>query len=130
MTRLIVGVSLVTLLFTFGATGVNAQNVAQVDGTGGVGCPVHGVVGDFERHLDRVPDGPDGGGRLVAFLGGTIGNFPPGSRRRMLRDIARMLGPGDHVLLGTDLVKDPEVIACCDAHDVAMLFTGFRHFRH
>ena len=46
MTRLIVGVSLVTLLFTFGATGVNAQNVAQVDGTGGVGCPVHGVVGD------------------------------------------------------------------------------------
>ena len=74
------------------------------------GLQVHGVVGDFERHLDRVPPGPDGAGRLVAFLGGTIGNFPPGSRRRMLRDIGSLLGPGDHVVLGTDLVKDPAVI--------------------
>jgi L-histidine Nalpha-methyltransferase len=69
------------------------------------GLRVHGVVGDFERHLDRIP-GRDGGPRLVALLGGTIGNFPPGSRRRLLRDAAGMLGPGDHLLLGTDLVKD------------------------
>jgi L-histidine N-alpha-methyltransferase len=73
------------------------------------GLQVHGVVGDFERHLDRVPSA-NGDGRLVAFLGGTIGNFPPGSRRRMLREIAGLLGPGDHVVLGTDLVKDPAVI--------------------
>jgi L-histidine N-alpha-methyltransferase len=73
------------------------------------GLQVHGVVGDFERHLDRVPTA-NGDGRLVAFLGGTIGNFPPGSRRRMLREIAGLLGPGDHVVLGTDLVKDPAVI--------------------
>jgi len=71
---------------------------------------VHGIVGDFERHLDRVPPtGPDGS-RIVAFLGGTIGNFPPGSRRRFLRRIGDMLGEGDHLLLGTDLVKDPAVI--------------------
>jgi L-histidine N-alpha-methyltransferase len=70
---------------------------------------VHGVVGDFERHLSEVPP-PHGGGRLVALLGGTIGNFPPGSRRRLLRDVRGMLGPGDHFLLGTDLVKDPAVI--------------------
>jgi L-histidine Nalpha-methyltransferase len=70
---------------------------------------VHGVVGDFERHLDRVP-GPNGGGRLVALLGGTIGNFPPGTRRRLLREVAALLGPGDRLLLGTDLVKDPAVI--------------------
>ncbi len=69
---------------------------------------VHGVVGDFERHLDQVPeaDGP----RIVAFLGGTIGNFPPGSRRRFLRQIARLLGGDDHLLMGTDLVKDPGVL--------------------
>jgi len=48
--------------------------------------------------------------RLVALLGGTIGNFTPGSRRRLLRDIAGLLGPRDHFLLGTDLVKDPDVI--------------------
>jgi L-histidine Nalpha-methyltransferase len=72
------------------------------------GLQVHGVIGDFERHLDRVPaaDGP----RIVAFLGGTIGNFPPGSRRRFLRQIARLLEPGDHLLMGTDLVKDPTVL--------------------
>jgi L-histidine N-alpha-methyltransferase len=73
------------------------------------GLDVHGVVGDFERHLGEVPP-PDGGGRLVALLGGTIGNFPPGSRRRLLRDIRGMLGSGDSFLLGTDLVKDPAII--------------------
>lgn len=73
------------------------------------GLEVHGVIGDFERHLDRIPgSGPKP--RLLAFLGGTIGNFPPGSRRRLLREIGGMLRPGDHLLLGTDLVKDPRVI--------------------
>jgi L-histidine N-alpha-methyltransferase len=72
------------------------------------GLRVHGVIGDFERHLDRVP--PPSGARIVAFLGGTIGNFPPGSRRRFLRQIARLLGPSDHLLMGTDLVKDPDVL--------------------
>jgi L-histidine N-alpha-methyltransferase len=72
------------------------------------GLRVHGVIGDFERHLDRVP--PAEGPRIVAFLGGTIGNFTPGSRRRFLRQIARLLGPDDFLLMGTDLVKDPAVL--------------------
>jgi L-histidine N-alpha-methyltransferase len=86
------------------------------------GLSVHGVIGDFERHLDRVP--PAEGPRLVVFLGGTIGNFPPGSRRRFLREIARLLGPGDHLLMGTDLVKDPEVLerAYDDAEGVTAEF--------
>jgi L-histidine Nalpha-methyltransferase len=74
------------------------------------GLEVHGVVGDFQRHLDRIPPGSPDGSRLVALLGGTIGNFPPGSRRALLRDVASLLRPGDHLLLGTDLVKDAEVI--------------------
>jgi L-histidine N-alpha-methyltransferase len=72
------------------------------------GLRVHGVIGDFERHLQHIP--PAEGPRIVAFLGGTIGNFPPGSRRRFLREIARLLGPEDHLLMGTDLVKDPSVL--------------------
>jgi L-histidine N-alpha-methyltransferase len=72
------------------------------------GLRVHGVIGDFERHLDRVP--PAVGPRIVAFLGGTIGNFAPGSRRRVLREISRLLGPEDYLLMGTDLVKDPRVL--------------------
>ena len=72
------------------------------------GLQVHGVIGDFERHLDHVP--PAIGPRIVAFLGGTIGNFTPGSRRRFLRKIARLLSPDDFLLMGTDLVKDPRVL--------------------
>jgi len=70
---------------------------------------VHGVIGDFERHLDRIP-ASDQTPRIVALLGGTIGNFPPGTRRKLLSGIAKLLAPGDRLLLGTDLVKDPAVI--------------------
>jgi L-histidine N-alpha-methyltransferase len=73
------------------------------------GLRVHGVVGDFERHLEHLPPA-DGAPRLVALLGGTIGNFPPGTRRAVLGKIATLLGPEDRLLLGTDLVKDPRRI--------------------
>jgi L-histidine N-alpha-methyltransferase len=67
------------------------------------GVDVHAVVGDFERHLDRLPGG---GTRLVAFLGSTIGNLDPDGRARFYRSIAAGLAPDDALLLGTDLVKD------------------------
>jgi L-histidine N-alpha-methyltransferase len=88
------------------------------------GLHVHGIVGDFERHLDRVPAPLDGTPRIVAFLGGTIGNFTPGSRRRFLRTLARLLGPDDFLLIGTDLVKDPAVIEAAydDAAGVTAAF--------
>jgi L-histidine N-alpha-methyltransferase len=73
------------------------------------GLQVHGVIGDFERHLERVPES-SGTPRLIALLGGTIGNFPPGTRRGLLRKIGSVMGPEDRLLLGTDLVKDPAVI--------------------
>jgi L-histidine Nalpha-methyltransferase len=68
------------------------------------GVDVHAVVGDFERHLDRLPGG---GTRLVAFLGSTIGNLDPDGRARFYRSIAAGLAPDDALLLGTDLIKDP-----------------------
>jgi L-histidine N-alpha-methyltransferase len=68
------------------------------------GLDVHGVVADFERHLDRLPAGRP---RLVAFLGGTIGNFEPDQRAAFLSAVGSTLQPGDALLLGTDLVKDP-----------------------
>jgi L-histidine N-alpha-methyltransferase len=63
---------------------------------------VHAVVGDFERHLPLLPRG---GRRLVAFLGGTIGNLAPPARASFLAQLAAGLAPGDAFLLGTDLVK-------------------------
>jgi L-histidine N-alpha-methyltransferase len=94
------------------------------------GLAVRGLVCDFEHDLELVrhaaagPDGGEGeagegsgveegsagtenGGRLVAFLGGTIGNLYPRPRRDFLSRIAALLRPGDRLLLGTDLVKDP-----------------------
>jgi L-histidine N-alpha-methyltransferase len=73
------------------------------------GMAVHGVVGDFERHLEHVPTSGETP-RLVALLGGTIGNFPPGTRRAILAKIAGLVGEGDRLLLGCDLLKDSHVI--------------------
>ncbi|MDQ1438622.1 MAG: L-histidine Nalpha-methyltransferase [Acidimicrobiaceae bacterium] len=85
------------------------------------GIEVHGVVGDFERHLPLVPGG---GRRLVAFLGGTIGNLKPSVRAAFLAEVAEGMGPGDALLLGTDLVKDPArlVAAYDDAAGVTAEF--------
>ena len=71
------------------------------------GLRVHGVVCDYETHLERVPREE---GALIAFLGGTIGNFRPGPRRSFLARIATLMYPGDRFLLGTDLVKDTAVL--------------------
>jgi len=69
------------------------------------GLTVRGLVCDFERDLERIPNG--GAARLVAFLGGTIGNLYPLERQAFLERIGALLGPDDHLLLGTDLIKDP-----------------------
>jgi len=69
------------------------------------GLVIDTVVGDFDRHLDRLPKG---GRRLLAFLGGTIGNYPPEPRHRLLAALSATLGPGESLLLGTDLVKDAD----------------------
>lgn len=86
------------------------------------GAAVHAVVGDFERHLSLLPH--DGGHRLVAFLGGTIGNFAPAERAKFLNELGGALEPGEHLLLGTDLVKDRDrlVAAYDDAAGVTAAF--------
>jgi L-histidine Nalpha-methyltransferase len=68
------------------------------------GLVVRGLVCDFETDLERIHR--DGSPRLIAFLGGTIGNLYPGERREFLTRIAGLFGPGDHLLLGTDLIKE------------------------
>ena len=67
------------------------------------GIDVHAIAGDFEHHLGRIPGG---GRRVIAFLGGTIGNLHPDQRASFLAEIAAGMRSGDAFLLGTDLVKD------------------------
>jgi len=68
---------------------------------------LHGVVGDFTAHLDLLPGTAP---RMVAFLGGTIGNLTPADRGAFLASVRGVLAPGEWLLLGTDLVKDPAVL--------------------
>ncbi len=71
------------------------------------GLRVHGVVGDFTAELAGLPgDSP----RLVAFLGGTIGNLLPAERHGFLTSVRKVLDDGEWLLLGTDLVKDPQTL--------------------
>jgi L-histidine N-alpha-methyltransferase len=72
------------------------------------GVPVHGIVGDFERDLGLIPEpiGP----RIVAILGGTLGNLQIGSRRHFLSRLRGLLDDDGRLLVGVDLVKDPAVI--------------------
>ncbi|GGU96524.1 histidine N-alpha-methyltransferase [Kitasatospora herbaricolor] len=68
---------------------------------------VRAVLSDFTAG-PGLP--PDGGPRLVAFLGGTLGNLLPPERAEFLSTLRGMVDHGDSLLLGTDLVKDPAVL--------------------
>jgi L-histidine N-alpha-methyltransferase len=83
---------------------------------------VHGLVGDFERHLRYVP-APEGR-RIVAFFGSTIGNLDARARRRFLRDVRALLAAGDSLVLGVDLMKDPGMLhaAYDDAKGITAAF--------
>ncbi|GGL64984.1 histidine N-alpha-methyltransferase [Streptomyces fumigatiscleroticus] len=85
------------------------------------GLDVHALIADFTAGL-TLPDTP--GPRLLAFLGGTIGNLPPAERAVFLASVRALLAPGDVLLLGTDLVKDERVLvrAYDDAAGVTAAF--------
>src|SRR3984957_4455956 len=52
---------------------------------------------------------------LVLFLGSTIGNFDRDAGERFLKEVRRILYPGDALLLGTDLEKPlPQLLAAYD----------------
>ncbi|MGX1479251.1 UNVERIFIED_CONTAM: L-histidine N-alpha-methyltransferase [Streptomyces canus] len=82
---------------------------------------VHALIADFTGGLS-LPGTP--GPRLVAFLGGTIGNLLPVERAAFLASVHALLSPGDALLLGTDLVKDENVLvrAYDDAAGVTAAF--------
>lgn len=85
------------------------------------GLNVHALIADFTAEL-ALPETP--GPRLVAFLGGTIGNLLPAERAEFFTSVRALLSPGDALLLGTDLVKDENVLvrAYDDAAGVTAAF--------
>ncbi|MCW2759532.1 MAG: histidyl-tRNA synthetase [Nocardioidaceae bacterium] len=85
------------------------------------GLAIAPEVGDFEKHLGEVPHRPR---TMVAFLGSTIGNLDPVQRASFLAEVRASMRDGDCLLLGTDLVKDPDrlVAAYDDAQGVTAAF--------
>ena len=88
------------------------------------GISLHGVVGDFESHLEMIPPGSE---RLTAFLGGTIGNFYPLERSMLLE---RLAGVGEWLLIGTDLVKDVATIEAAYNDDAGVTAEFNRNVLH
>lgn len=86
---------------------------------------IHGIVGDFLCDLGRIGTPPAELHRTVAFLGGTIGNLLPGTRRQFLRAVQTHVGASGSFLLGIDLVKDPKIIEAAynDSQGVTAAFT-------
>ncbi|HEX4433564.1 MAG TPA: L-histidine N(alpha)-methyltransferase [Acidimicrobiales bacterium] len=99
--------------FLRGAAANLAQEYRSLD--------IHVVIGDFHQHLAQIPTE---GRRLIAFLGGTIGNLNPTQRSRFLFDLNCTMSSDDSLLIGTDLVKDPKrlVAAYDDAAGVTADF--------
>ncbi len=68
---------------------------------------IHGLIGDFIEPID-LPYDPEP--RLIIFLGSTIGNLTDEEADRFLRFITDQMTGNDLFLLGTDLVKDVQVL--------------------
>ena len=85
------------------------------------GLQVHGFIGEFTEHLESIPKLEK---RLLIFLGGTIGNFDRRAALEFLSRLASAMEPGEHLLLGFDLIKDPARLEAAynDAHGITAEF--------
>ena len=104
---------------------INGDDVARSVRELGAAYPrlqVGGVVGDFLRGLGALGVRE---GRLLLFLGSTIGNIHPDETPSFLRDVAEALDPPDGwFLVGLDLVKDVARLEAAynDSRGVTALF--------
>lgn len=82
---------------------------------------VAAICADYTRDL-KFPDIP--GKKVVFFPGSTFGNFEPVDANAFLDRLAASLRPGDGVLIGIDLKKNPDVLnrAYNDAAGVTAAF--------
>jgi L-histidine Nalpha-methyltransferase len=88
---------------------------------------IHLVIGDFHQHLAEIPTE---GRRMVAFLGGTIGNLNPKQRARFLFDLNCTMSSDDSLLIGTDLVKDRKRLVAAYDDDAGVTAAFNRNVLH
>ena len=88
------------------------------------GLRVDPVHDDYFRGLSRVRAAQQGRRLLVLWLGSSIGNFNDADAVDMLRGLSEVCGPEDVLLVGFDLLKDPQalVAAYADSQGVTAEF--------
>lgn len=87
------------------------------------GLEIAAEIADFTRPLAPLSR-PSPARRLIAFLGSTIGNLEPVSARAFLGGLRPLMRRRDALLIGTDLVKDADVLEAAydDAEGVTAEF--------
>jgi dimethylhistidine N-methyltransferase len=70
---------------------------------------VTAYVGDYRECLAEAA-AKARGPKLLVFLGSSLGNYEPGAATSLLDVMARLMGPADRLLLGTDMAKDASVL--------------------
>ena len=78
------------------------------------GLEVLAVAAEYQDGLDYL-EASGGPPRLVLWLGSNVGNFTPPEAVRFLRRLGGSMRPGDALLIGIDLRKDPaDLVAAYD----------------
>jgi dimethylhistidine N-methyltransferase len=68
------------------------------------------VCADYTNHIDLPTPSKSVERRVVYFPGSTIGNFNPEDACEFLKRLSELCGPGDGLLIGVDLRKDPATL--------------------
>jgi len=88
--------------------------------------PAVSIVGFEREYLDGLLEiaarRKSGQHLFVLFLGSTIGNFDRPAGLKFLKEVRRILAPGDSLLLGTDLEKSASTML--HAYDVELRVTA------
>jgi dimethylhistidine N-methyltransferase len=69
---------------------------------------VESLVGDYFHVLENLPDRTKPA--LFLFLGSNIGNYEHNEAVSLLKKFANFLQPGDKMMVGFDIIKNPRVI--------------------
>lgn len=84
---------------------------------------IHTHCGEYIRSLEDL-NSQTKERKIVLFLGSNIGNFSHSQAKDFLTSIRKNLSPGDYLLTGFDLKKNPDIIlkAYNDSHGITRAF--------
>lgn len=72
--------------------------------------PVQPLQGDYFVKLGELKKSQNGHRKVILFLGANIGNYTRTEAERFIGQLYQHMSPGDLLLIGFDLKKDPDII--------------------